>query len=248
MLLAIDIGNTSAKFGVFDNDQLALKFFIPTKRDYTADEIAQHVGERLDRPIQSVVACSVVPEVDAAFSQYISRFIGVNPRFIQTSDDFGLTFNFSIKSTGTDRLVNSFAATEKYGVPVVVISFGTATTIDVINSNREHLGGVIAPGMNATVKALAQAASKLTQVKLTKPHRVIANTTETAIRSGVIYGHIAMSEGLLKRVITELGTQPTVVATGGFAELIAPETDMIDTVDNDLTLDGLRLLSWKLAI
>ncbi|HYJ90250.1 MAG TPA: type III pantothenate kinase [Pyrinomonadaceae bacterium] len=242
MFLAVDIGNSSIKFGVFDHDELTTKFFIPTKHDYTADEIAKQVGNRLDSSTDAAIVCSVVPEMDQALSTYLSHAIGAEPRFVKTSDDFGLTFNSKTEGMGTDRLVNSFAAARKYGVPVIVVSFGTATTFDVINANREYLGGLIAPGINVTVKALASAASKLPEVDLIKPERVIAKTTETAIQSGVIYGHIAMVEGLLGRVASELNNNPKVVATGGFAELIAREINAIDIVDTDLTLEGLMML------
>lgn len=276
MLLAVDIGNTSIKLGVFDRDQLTTKFFIPSKRDYSSAEIAEAVDKRIPALIGAAIVSSVIPEIDAAMAEYFSDYLSVKPRFVSTTDDFGLKFGFPIDTVGTDRLVNSFAAAEKYGTPCIVVSLGTATTIDVINQYREHLGGLIAPGINVTVKALALAASKLPEIELSKPERVIANTTETAIQSGIVYGHIAMVEGLLKRVIAELLSEPsavadglrqgkvnatalfqppatangsdtTVIATGGFADLIAAETDLIDVVDNDLTLDGLRMLFQKSA-
>ena len=245
MLLAVDIGNSSTKFGVYKNGDLTLKFFIPTKRNSTPSEFAEHIGGRLNAPIDAAIVTSVVPELDSAVSGYVSHFLHIEPTFVRTDDDFGLTFKFPTDKAGTDRLVNSFAAVEKYGVPCIVVSFGTATTIDVVNADREHLGGLIAPGMPATLKALALVASKLPEVELRKPDNIIANTTETAIQSGVIYGHIAMVEGLLRRIVRELDSKPKVIATGGFVDLIAPETDLIDTVDNDLTLDGLRMLYTK---
>jgi type III pantothenate kinase len=273
MLLAIDIGNSSIKFGVFDRDQLTSKFFIPAKRDYSAAEIVEHVGDRLPALIEAAIVSSVVTEIDGAMAEYISRHLHIEPRFIATTNDFNLKFGFALDTVGTDRLVNSFAAVEKYGAPCIVVSFGTATTIDVINRDREHLGGLITPGMDVTVKALALAASKLPEVLLTKPERIIASTTEKAIQSGIVYGHIAMIEGLLKRVIAELQSVPgtvmtgafavvpksplatvsgsdsgiKVVATGGFADLVAPEIDLIDIVDNDLTLEGLQMLFQKSA-
>lgn len=242
MLLAVDIGNSSIKFGIFDDDRLASKFLIQTRKDYDPEEIAASVGDRIQTRVDSAIACSVVPEIDKALAEYLKIFVHVEPRFVSTNDDFNLTFNFPINSSGTDRLVNSFAAAEKYGVPVVVVSFGTATTVDVINPKREHIGGLIAPGMGVSIKALELAASKLPDVEIAMPERVIAATTESSIQSGIFYGHVAMIEGLLRRVISELGDEPKVIATGGFAELIAPETDMIDLVDADLTLDGLRML------
>ena len=258
MLLAVDIGNSSIKFGVFDRDQLTTKFFVTTRRDYLPAEIAEHVGDRLFGPFDAVIISSVVPEIDAAMAAYISSNLRIEPRFVTTTDDFGLKFRFPIDTIGTDRLVNSFAAVEKYGAPCIVVSLGTATTIDVINQDREYLGGLIAPGMIVTAKALALTASKLPEIEISKPECIIADTTKTAIQSGIVYGHIAMVEGLSKRVKAELSEPSAVaegltprknnaanikgVATGGFADFIAKETDLIDIVDNDLTIDGLRML------
>jgi type III pantothenate kinase len=242
MLLVVDIGNSSTKFGVFDEDRLTVKFSVPTKRDLSAAEIAVQVDGHLSEAIDAAIVSSVVPEMNAAVSDYLSHFLKHEPRFVKTADDFGLTFNHPIDTIGTDRLVNSFAATDKYGVPVIVISFGTATTIDVIDKKREHLGGVIAPGPAVMAKALALAASKLPAVDLRKPEHIIGKTTESAIQSGVVLGHIAMIEGLLKQAVDELGDKPKIVATGGNAEFIAPEIGQIDTIDENLTLEGLRLL------
>jgi type III pantothenate kinase len=242
MLLVVDIGNSSTKFGVFDQDRLTAKFSIPTKRDITSAEVAAPVDGHLNHAIDAAIVSSVVPEANAAISDYLSHFLKHEPRFVSVNDDFGLTFNHAIDTIGTDRLVNSFAAAEKYGVPVIVVSFGTATTIDVVDNNREHLGGVIAPGPNVMAKALALAASKLPEVEIRKPEHVIGKTTESAIQSGVVLGHIAMIEGLLKRVVEELGDKPKIVAAGGYAEVIASEISLVDSVDPDLTLEGLRFL------
>jgi type III pantothenate kinase len=242
MLLAVDIGNSSIKFGVFESENLTTKFSIPTQRDYTLDEIAREVGDRLQLPIDAAIGCSVVPEVESAVTKFISDTFDFDFRFLRSTDNLGLTINFNVETTGTDRLVNSFAAAEKYGTPCIVVSFGTATTIDVVSRVREYLGGLIAPGMKVSAKALSIAASKLPEAKIFKPKNVIAQTTETAIQSGIVYGQIAMVEGLLKRVMSELGHDAKVVATGGFAELVATDVPSIIAVDNDLTLDGLRVI------
>ena len=243
MLLAVDIGNSSVKFGLFDHDRLTAKFSIPTKRDYLASEIAEDVGERLPAEIKRAMVCSVVPELNNAISEYVTHFVHAASRFATTADDFDLSFNFPIDHVGTDRLVNASAAATKYGVPVIVISFGTATTIDAVNAKREYLGGLIAPGIKVSAQALSFATSKLPDVEIAVPDHAIATTTERAIQSGVALGHVAMVEGLLSRVIDELGDEPKVIATGGYAKLIASETGMIDVVDQDLTLEGLRMLS-----
>ena len=242
MLLAIDIGNSSIKFGVFDKDRLTTKFCIPTKRNYSAEAISGEVRDRFMVSIDATIVCSVVPEVENAISQFVDDSFHIEPRFVRSNDDFGIEIKFSVEKTGADRLVNSFAAVEKYGVPCIVVSFGTATTIDVVDKDREYLGGLISPGMKIAAQALSVAASKLPLVEIRKPDEVIAQTTEVAIQSGIVYGQIAMIEGLLKRVIDELNDQPKVVATGGFGEMLMHEIDRIDVVDADLTLQGLDLL------
>jgi len=243
MLLAVDIGNSSIKFGVFDRDNLTTKISIPTNREYTADDIAAEIGEHLPIYVDSAIFCSVVPEVEKAIVEYVERSFHIKPRFVRSTDDVGLKIGFNVETTGTDRLVNAFAAAEKYGKPCVVVSFGTATTIDVVNKDGEYLGGLIAPGMKVSARALSLAASKLPEVEIQKPEHVIANTTETAIQSGIVYGQIAMVEGLISRVINELGDKPMVIATGGFAGLVTREIRLLDTVDTDLTLEGLNRLA-----
>ena len=243
MLLAIDIGNSAIKFGVFEGNDLTDKFSIPTSRDMTSANIADKIKDRFKLPVEAAIACSVVPEIEAALTEYLSASSGVVPRFVSSSDVLGLEISFDVSTTGTDRLVNSFAAAERYGAPCIVVSLGTATTIDVVNRKRQYLGGLIAPGINVGIQALAFAASKLPAVEIHKPETAIATTTETAIQSGVIYGQIAMVEGLLKRLISELGDEPKVVATGGFSGIIADEVTAIDVVDTELLLNGLRLIA-----
>jgi type III pantothenate kinase len=245
MLLAIDIGNSSIKFGVFDGNKLTDKSSIPTKREYSADEIAREAVPRLSHRFDSVIVCSVVPEVEKAIAAFTNETFEIEPRFVRSTDDIGLKIGFSVETTGTDRIVNSFAAVEKYGQPCIVVSFGTATTIDVVNKDREYLGGLIAPGIKVSAKALSLATSKLPEVEIRKPERVIAQSTNTAIQSGVFYGQIAMTEGLLSRVIDELGEKPRVIATGGFSEIISREVKAIDVVDLDLTMQGLNLLRHR---
>ena len=247
MFLAVDIGNTAIKFGIFDGDTLLSKSSIPAKRDYTNDEILAAVGNSLDVPIDNSLVCSVVPELDDAVSILIAEKCGVDARFVRNDDDFGLKINYQpLEAAGADRLVNSFAASRKYGVPCIVCSFGTATTVDVVNENHELLGGIIAPGMATMAKALHLNASRLPEVSLEKPPSIIADNTVDSIRSGVFYGQVGMIQGIVRRVSDQLGEKPTVVATGGFAQMIEDETDAIDIVDENLLLEGLNLLAPRL--
>jgi len=247
MLLAVDIGNSATKFGVFDGDRLTSRFSITTNREISPEGLRHEIGDRLGPKIDAAIACSVVPEIDDAVSRFIADAFDIKARFVLSTHDVGLTINFPVTTTGVDRLVNSFAAAEKYGVPCVVLSLGTATTLDVVSETREYLGGLIAPGMMVNARALSLATSKLPEVNIKKPPSVVAQTTETAIQSGIVNGHIAMIKGLVERIKKELfsestGQKPMIVATGGFALLIADEVSMIDTVDPDLTLMGLMIL------
>ena len=245
MLLCVDIGNSAIKFGIFDGSKLTSKFSIPTDRELTAERLAQQINDRPSMQIDAAIVCSVVPEIDAAVRRFVKDEFQVDARFVKSTDDFRLIISFPVTTTGADRLVNSFAASEKYGTPCIVVSFGTATTIDVVNAEREYLGGLIAPGMKIGAQALAIAASKLPEVELTKPESVIAQTTEKAIQSGIVYGHIEMIKGLLRRVSNELGAKPKIVATGGFARMLTSEIEDISIVDDDLTLNGLMLLNKR---
>lgn len=247
MLLAVDIGNSFIKFGIFDGSTLLSKFAIPTKRDLTADDIKLAAGANIDLPISWAVVCSVVPAINAAVGQYLKATFTVNPFFVTNDLDFELTIKYEpLEAAGTDRLVNSFGAVQKYGVPCVILSFGTATTIDVINENRELLGGLIAPGMTTMAKALLSNTAKLPEVTVEKPKHLIGCTTETSIRSGIFYGQIGLVESVVSRIKDEIGGSPKTIATGGFAYLIAQSTDLIDVVDENLTLDGLRMLHSRL--
>ncbi|HVF46588.1 MAG TPA: type III pantothenate kinase, partial [Pyrinomonadaceae bacterium] len=168
--------------------------------------------------------------------------------FVKNDDDFGLKINYCpLDAVGTDRLINAFAATEKYGAPSIVCSFGTATTFDVVGKGRELLGGTIAPGMKTMLKALHLHAARLPHVELAKPANLLGNTTAAAIQSGVFYGHIAMVEGMIRRSKRELAEKALVIATGGFAPMTAANTDKIDIVDENLTLDGLRFMHQRIG-
>ncbi len=247
MLLAIDIGNSSTKFGIFDGESLLHKFSIQTKRDYTAEELRfdrlkVHEKDFIQVDIDTCVVASVVPELNDVISQVCNDLFKITPRFVDSTWDFGFAIHYDPPSAaGADRLVNCFAAASKYGTPVVACSFGTATTIDVISDDNAYIGGIISPGMATMANALQLAASKLPTILIEKPDSVIGKSTVESIQSGIVNGHVAMIEGLLKRI----GSKGKVVATGGFARMIASQTTAIDVVDENLTLEGLRLLELR---
>lgn len=246
MLLAVDIGNSNIKFGIFDNEQLVSRFSIPTKSLLTPEDLKLAVGHGLDQPIKNAIVCSVVSEADPPIAAFLEKATGNAPVFVRNDWDFGLKVDYQpLSSLGTDRLVNAFAAVEKFGAPSIVCSFGTATTFDVIDPHRELLGGVIAPGMKTMARALHLNTSQLPEIELSKPEGVLGNSTLTSMSSGIFYGHVGMVEGIIRRLNEETGVSGNVIATGGFADLIAQNTAVIDTVDPDLLLDGLRILHNK---
>ncbi len=247
MLLVVDIGNTSTKFGFFDGERLSSKFSIPTDPNSTKEGLISLVSDRINESISDAIVCSVVPEANASMREFLSR-IGIDrPVFVANDLDFGLKINYEpLSAIGTDRIVNSFAAVEKYGAPCIVCSFGTATTIDVIDQDRTLRGGVISPGMKMMAKALHLNTAKLPEVEIEKPKNVVGTTTAASIQSGIFYGQIAMVEGIIQKIKKEIGDTPKVIATGGFALLIAENTTLIDIVDENLLLDGLRLLSDRI--
>ena len=247
MLLAIDIGNSSTKFGIFDAEDLLHKFSIQTKDDYTVEELLfdrlkLHEQQFIQVDIDTCIVSSVVPALNGVISQVCYELFKIRPRFVDSTWDFGFTIDYDPPSAaGVDRLVNCFAAASKYGTPVVACSFGTATTMDVVDAEDRYAGGIIAPGMATMAKALQLATAQLPRVTIEKQDNILGKSTEESIRSGIVNGHVAMIEGLLKR----MNQGGKVVATGGFASLIASGTSTIDVVDNNLTLDGLRLLALR---
>ena len=245
MLLAIDIGNSAIKFGTFDGDTLTSKFFIPTKRNAGADELTLAIDRRLPSDIDSALVCSVVPSINGAVRETVRSATGVEPTFIKNSSEFGLKIDYSpLESLGTDRLVNAFAAIERYGAPAIVCSLGTATTIDVVSAEREFLGGIIGPGLEAMAEAVHAKAPRLPKIDTSLQYDLIGNTTEDAVGSGIYNGYVAMVEGLITRIRTESGVSK-VVATGGNAERLKDELAGLAIVDVDLLVHGLRMLSSR---
>lgn len=248
MLLAIDIGNSTVKFGVFDGENLIGKFSIPTVRNQTAGEISSLIKHNLPQNISAVIVSSVVPELKNAIENFSKNHFSVAPIFISNDFDLGLKINYyPPENLGIDRLVAAFAAKEKYGVPCIVGDFGTATTIDAVNSDGEFSGGIIVAGMNLLADALFQRTSKLPKIEIKKAEKVIARSTVEAINSGIYFGYIALTDGIIKRMIAELNEKPKVVATGGLAQIISEGSEFIEICDENLILDGLRLIYKKIS-
>lgn len=243
MLLAVDIGNSAIKFGVFDGQRLISKFSAPTTSEIDSKQLIEKVGSS---PITSALVCSVVPDVNSQLISAINAAFDIDTRFVTNDMDFGLEINYEpLAAVGTDRLVNAFSAVEKYGIPVIACSFGTATTIDVVDKNRVLLGGLIAPGMKTMAKALHLNTAQLPEVEIEAPNAVINHTTETSIQAGIFYSQIGLVESSIARIKKEMGDNPKVIATGGFASMIAERTDVIEVIDESLLLDGLRILAKR---
>src|SRR5262245_10085535 len=255
MLLAIDVGNTNIVLGVFrDADgELIHSWRLATLRERTADELGILVTSLCQRhgvtakDITGIVMASVVPPVTGTMMSMLSLYFGRTALNVEPAVNSGMPILYDNPAeVGADRVVNGVAAYEEFGRaerrPIIVVDFGTATTFDAISAKGEYLGGVICPGPQISADALFQRAAKLPRIDVRKPDRIIGRTTVASMQSGLFWGYVDMVEGLVRRMRAELGGRPVVIATGGLAILVAPETDVIDHVDPELTLRGLRLV------
>ena len=255
MLLAIDVGNTNIVIGVFNGTSLTHSWRLTTLRERTSDELGILVTSLCDHyrvmrgDIDGIVMASVVPPQTGTMMAMARDFFGVVPLNIEPSVNAGMPILYENPSeVGADRVVNGIAAYEEYGRgstrPVIVVDFGTATTFDAISAKGEYLGGVICPGPQISADALFQRAARLPRIDVRKPDRVIGRTTVGSMQSGLFWGYVDMVQGLVRRMRAELGGDAAVVATGGLATSVAPETDVIEYVDPELTLRGLRIV-WE---
>ena len=257
MLLAIDVGNTNTVLGVFrDTDgELIHCWRLNTVRDRTVDELGLLTTSLCERhritakDITGVVVASVVPPLTSTVVSMVLNYFGRAPLNVEPAVNSGMPILYDNPAeVGADRVVNGIAAYEEYGRaakrPLIVVDFGTATTFDAISANGEYLGGVICPGPQISADALFQRAARLPRIDVVKPSRVIGRTTVASMQSGLFWGYVDMVQGLVGRMRAELGGDPVVVATGGLAILVSPETSVIHHVDPELTLRGLRMV-WQ---
>ena len=249
MLLAIDIGNTDTTLGVFDGEELRATWHMATSVHRMADEYAALLlnllhQQGLDIPdIKAGALCSVVPPLISTFGELFQRYFHISPLVVGVGVKTGVRIRMdNPREMGADRIVNAAAAHHLYGGPVIVTDLGTATTFDTVSKEGDYLGGAIAPGIMAAAEALFTRAAMLPRVELTRPKRAIGTNTIAAMQSGIIFGYVGLIEGIVARIQQELGEKAKVVATGGAAELLAKETAVIDVVNPDLTLIGLRLI------
>ncbi len=254
MLLAIDVGNTNIVLGVFQGTELIRSWRLQTLRDRTADELGLAVDGlfvhgKIDRTrIEGVVLGSVVPPLTNTVVGMLWKYLERSPLVVDPASNSGMPILYSNPSeVGADRIVNAIAAFEQYGGdgrPLIVCDFGTATTLDAVSGKGEYLGGAICPGVTISADALFQRAARLPRIEVRKPATVIGRTTIGAMESGLFFGYVGMVEGLVRRMDVELGGNAVCVATGGLAVVIAPETQLFQHVDVELTLQGLRLV-WE---
>jgi len=247
MLLVIDAGNTNIAFAVYQGQKQLGHWRAATDPRRTADEYAvwlmqlMALEELSPRDIDGAVMANVVPAADYSLKQLCRRYFGGDPVVV---GEAGMSLDVPVRidrpeEVGADRLVNALAGHERYGGPLVVVDFGTATTFDIVGKDGAYEGGVIAPGIHASMDALHAAAAKLPRVAVARPPRVVGKGTVRAIQSGVFWGYIGLIEGILSRIEAEIGERVEVVATGGLAALFHAETACIHHVDPDLTLRGL---------
>ncbi|HJX13282.1 MAG TPA: type III pantothenate kinase [Dehalococcoidales bacterium] len=249
MLLAIDIGNTNITIGMFDGEELKATWRISTGIHRMPDEygvmllslLHQHGLDASD--VTKVSLCSVVPPLTATFEELSQRYFNTTPLVVGSGIKTGVRIRMdNPREVGADRIADAAAAHHLYSGPVIIIDLGTATTFGIVSKEGDYIGGIIATGIATAAEALFTRTAQLPRVELAHPKHVVGTNTVTAMQSGIIYGYASLVEGMLARIEKELGEKALVVATGGYAQLIANETSAINVVNPDLTLIGLRLI------
>jgi len=251
MLLALDAGNSNVTIGAFDGDRLVHRWRLRTIQDQTADEwgvlmrnLFSLAGLEL-RQIDGIIIASVVPPLDGSLTAMADRYFGTRPVFVTHETDTGLAIRYTNPlEIGADRIVNSVAAWHRYRSACVVVDLGTAITFDTVSGSAEYLGGIICPGIGISISALFSRTARLPLVDFLEPSALIGKNTITAIQSGLYYGFTDLIDGLLDRLIAELGPETKIIGTGGQANMIAKSSRHIREIDDDITLHGLHLV-WE---
>ena len=249
MLLVVDVGNTQTHFGVVRDGEILEHWRFATVRDLTADELGAVLRNLLElrgigmADVDSSIVSSTVPQLEPEWLAMAARYLGHTMLSVGRGLRTGMALRYDHpREIGADRLVNALAIRERFGGPAVCVDFGTAVNFDVVSAGGDYLGGVLMPGVEISLEALTERGAKLPKIDLAPPRGVIGKSTVDAIRSGVIFGFAGAIDGILRRLLDELGEETDVIATGGLAEAIVPFTELIDGIDDLLTLTGLRLL------
>lgn len=253
MLMALDVGNTNIVIALYDGDRLRRSWRMSTDKNRSGDEMGMTLLSFLQTEgvealqIDDVIISSVVPPIMHSLGNAVRRYLQCEPMIIGPGVKTGLNIRYdNPREVGADRIVNAVAAVKKYGAPVIIVDFGTATTYCAVDRKGDYIGGVITPGVQISLDALFERAAKLPRVEILKPDTLIGRNTVSAMQAGAVYGQIGQADYIVSRMREELGEPDCkAVATGGLANLIVPETETISEVDSMLTLDGLKLIYDK---
>ena len=249
VLLAIDVGNTHTVIGVYEGERLVRHWRVLSDPGRTADEygvLLWNLYRASELPITGgtdIIVCSVVPPMTTVVEDLCRDYFHTEPLVVGPGVKTGMPILYdNPKEVGADRIVNAVAAYERYHDVCIVVDFGTATTFDCVSGRGEYLGGVITPGLGISLDALVTRTAKLPRVEIVRPPKVVGKNTVHAIQAGIVYGYVSLVDGLVARIREEIGSGARVIATGGFASMLAPESTTIETFDEFLTLEGLRLI------
>jgi type III pantothenate kinase len=247
VLLAVDVGNTQTVFGLFDGGGLTAHWRIATEAHRTGDELGALVTRFLDlERVDGICLASTVPQLVHQYEAFAERYAEAPLLVVGPGVRTGIPIRYDDpREVGPDRIANSVAGKERYGAPCIVVDFGTSTNFDIVSSEGEYVGGVLAPGVEISMEALFERAARLIMVDFSEPPAVIGKTTASGLQSGLVYGFAGLVDGVVGRIRKELAAEAPAIATGGLAELIAPHSKSIERIDAFLTLDGLRLV-WEL--
>lgn len=249
MIFVLDVGNTNIVLGVYNKNELKYHWRVETNRHKTDDEYAmvikslfEHVGIEF-KDINGIIISTVVPPIMYTLERMCNKYFHVKPLVVGPGIKTGLDIKYeNPREVGADRIVNAVAGIHEYGNPLIIVDFGTATTFCYINEEGQYLGGAIAPGIGISAEALYSKAAKLPRIEIARTEDVVGKNTVAAMQAGIVYGYVGQVEGIVTRMKEKSKKDPTVIATGGHANLIASESNIIDIVDPFLTLKGLQLI------